>query len=75
METEAYRQQKTAEQPEEPAFLAFSEEDAAAARAAAAKEAAMQKSQVSVRDQALTAIQGIRQQVNDLEKQVLTIDC
>ena len=74
MENEQYRQQKAAEQPEEPAepaFLAFSEADAAAARAAAAKEAALQKTQVSVRDQALSAIEGIRQQVDGLEQQVL----
>lgn len=70
LETEGYREQKAAQQKEEPAFLAFSEEDAAAARAAAAQEAAQQKSRVSVRDQALTAIQGISQQVDGLEQQV-----
>jgi len=70
METEGYRQQKAAQQPDEPAFLAFSDADAAAAREAAAREAAEQRTQVSARDQALAKIDGIRQQVDGIEKEV-----
>lgn len=70
METEGYRQQKAAQQSEQPTFLAFSEASAAAAREAAAREAAEQRTQVSARDQALAKIDGIRQQVDGIEKEV-----
>lgn len=71
------------QQPQQP-FMSFSPEEAAAARNAAAQEAAAQKKggdagqasqpapSPSPRDAAAAAINKVRHEVNDLEKQVCT---